>query len=67
MKLAQTEKSIMKWSWGRIEYGADGTINKSLETFSAMKFLIEVRKLHVWSFVHNFKCVYEVKFMEISD
>ena len=67
MKLAQMKKLIVKWSWGRIESGADDTINDILETFSATRFRIEVSKLHVWSCVHNFKYFSEVKFIESSD
>ena len=57
----------MKLSLGRIELDTNGTINDILEIFSAMRFGIEVSKLHICSCVHNLKWFSEMKFMEISD
>ena len=67
MKLDQTSFLIVKWYWGRIEPGANGMINEISDNFSAMSFIIEVSKLHVWSCVHHFKYFSEVKLLESSD
>ena len=66
-KLAQTKNLIVKWSWGRIESGTCGTISDISENFSAMRFRIEVNKLHVWSCIYHFKCFSDMNFMESSD
>ena len=47
IKLSHTKKLILKLYWGKIILVANGTTNNIPENFSAMRFRIKVRKLHV--------------------
>ena len=58
MKTAKTKLLIAKWSWGVIKSDSDVIINEISETFSTTRFIIQVRKLHVWFCVHYFKYIF---------
>ena len=66
MKLIKAKDFLVLWSWERIKAGSNWSVYEILEDCSSMRLGVDVRKLHVRSWVQNFN-FYEMKFMESSD
>ena len=63
-ELVEAKKFVIFWTWKSIEEYTNRLIDNIPETLSAIRFGVDIRKLHVWSCVHHIKYLAEMKLTE---
>ena len=67
MEPIKAKKFVMFRAWFRIEVYADCAFNKISRDFYSIGLRVDVRKLHVWYFVHNIKFCIKVRLVDSGD